>query len=745
VKNLINEGKFKEALQLTKDIERNKNLTIKEFLRNEGYKCLIYFNLGQFEKVLNISEELYHRSQEMNLLLFSFDALFFKEHVFYALERFEDFYKNFEKLEVLFKKIPKDDSTEYQERESRLFLIRAIAEYNNGRLDIGLKYYHKSLNLIEKIDPSSHFKIPNLIGMAYAYLEKGELKLALDYSEKALSLIPQGESFGLMVRKAVIYRCKGILYLQQGDLNRALEYFMYDLEIQKKIKNIRGLKYAYFNIALVLQDKNDFNQAQSYLEQLKEINEKYEPREGYFMYQLVHALILKNSSRLRDRVEAEKILKQIVEARASLYDFLVINLALIYLCDWYFEEFRLSNQMDILDDIQPLIDQLQRNAKHYNSYILLASVKLFQAKLALLQINMVDARKLFNEAQNIAEEHGLQLLAGDISKEHDRLLEELKLWESFKKTQASVSERLKLASVDEVLERMKGRRAIEPLESSEEQPVSLLIFIKSTVLLFSYPFIDEWKQEEDLFGSFLSAFSKFSDEFRSQGLDRAKFGEYTLLLQPLDSFLICYLFRGQTYSAKQKINFFSEALIKDTHTIEALKSAVINRKIIDASDNPHIEELIVKSFMSDTELFRTPFKAYEGEELFVFASYAHADKLEVYPIIDYLNKKNIKIWYDEGIPVSENWKKSIAVNLERCSAFLVFITPQIINSEYVRKEISFALKKKKPFFAVYLKETKLPPELEFEIADIQAMMMYLMSKSEFYAKLKELLFKSLNN
>ncbi|GAG72056.1 unnamed protein product [marine sediment metagenome] len=90
-------------------------------------------------------------------------------------------------------------------------------------------------------------------------------------------------------------------------------------------------------------------------------------------------------------------------------------------------------------------------------------------------------------------------------------------------------------------------------------------------------------------------------------------------------------------------------------------------------------------------------------------------------------------------------EKSIAVNLEKCGVFLVFITPQIVNSEYVRKEISFALKKKKPFFAIYLKETKLPTELEFEIADIQAMMMYLMPKAEFYAKLKELLSNSLNN
>lgn len=124
--------------------------------------------------------------------------------------------------------------------------------------------------------------------------------------------------------------------------------------------------------------------------------------------------------------------------------------------------------------------------------------------------------------------------------------------------------------------------------------------------------------------------------------------------------------------------------------------------------------------------------------------YAHRDKLEVYPNIDYLNKTGINIWYDEGIPFSENWKKSIAENIERCQEFLVFITPHILESEYVRKEISFALGKKKAFNVVYLKATKLPTELEFEIQDIQALHKYLMPDPEFSHKLREVLHNKLH-
>ncbi len=78
-------------------------------------------------------------------------------------------------------------------------------------------------------------------------------------------------------------------------------------------------------------------------------------------------------------------------------------------------------------------------------------------------------------------------------------------------------------------------------------------------------------------------------------------------------------------------------------------------------------------------------------------------------------------------------------NLERCKAFLLFITPHILDSDYVMKEISFASKRQKTFFGVYLKETELPRELEFDIADIQSMKKYLMSDSDFYTKLREVI------
>ncbi|MHA1728634.1 MAG: toll/interleukin-1 receptor domain-containing protein [Promethearchaeota archaeon] len=149
--------------------------------------------------------------------------------------------------------------------------------------------------------------------------------------------------------------------------------------------------------------------------------------------------------------------------------------------------------------------------------------------------------------------------------------------------------------------------------------------------------------------------------------------------------------------------------------------------------------LVEDIFITNIGKIQTSFKAYQGGEPFLFVSYSHIDKVQVYPIIKELNRDGFNIWFDEGIPISENWKESIAENIDRCIAFLVFITPNIIDSDYVRKEISFTINRHKPFFAVYLEETELPSSLAFEIADIQAIQKYKMMESEFDIMLKEVL------
>lgn len=82
VNELINDGKFEEALQHIKDLEQKENLNSEETLRTLSYKGWIFYYLGYLENALKISEDLYQKSQEMNMTFYSLDALSLKRSTY---------------------------------------------------------------------------------------------------------------------------------------------------------------------------------------------------------------------------------------------------------------------------------------------------------------------------------------------------------------------------------------------------------------------------------------------------------------------------------------------------------------------------------------------------------------------------------------------------------------------------------------------------------------------------------------
>jgi tetratricopeptide (TPR) repeat protein len=605
-----------------------------------------------------------------------------------------------------------------------------------GDLDRAIMFSEQSLIFYNEID--NYFMKPrvlNCLGENYAL--KGELNRAIKFYEQGLELLRE---FNNDIILAMVLNNLALSLKKKGELTRALECIEQAMSIIQLPIN-KAVNYHY--LIQILIDIGDFERAQNYLLDFERFNSQFKDKKMNSIYLLDKASLLKTSSRALNRGKAEEILKLLLENGSLSYE---LNIdALLNLSELLITELQITNDLEVLEEIKSLITQLLDLSDKSHSFWVLGETYLLQAKLSLISLNLEEARKLLTQGQEISEKYGLSLLARKISNEHDNLLEQLDSWENLKITNASLTKRMKLAGINEQVEKMITKRVFVSEKVKTDLPIVLMIIQQNGSPTLIKHFTPDETIDETYLGEFLTSFNRFCDQIFSKTFDRVKLGQYKVLINALNGFSVCYLFHGQTYSAQQKIKLFSEVLIKDNQIMEVLKNASPDEKTIELSDNPLLEEMITKSFLSDPKLFRTPFEAYIGDEPFVFASYAHADKLDVYPILDYLNNMNVKIWYDEGIPVSENWKRTIAFNLERCKTFLVFVSPQILNSEYVKKEIIFALKRHKPFFAVYLKETILPTELEFEMADIQAMMKFLMPKDEFYHKLKDLLTNSLNN
>lgn len=201
------------------------------------------------------------------------------------------------------------------------------------------------------------------------------------------------------------------------------------------------------------------------------------------------------------------------------------------------------------------------------------------------------------EAQNNAEDHGLRLLSQKISIEHDNLLGKSEVWQTLKNNKAPISDRIKLASIDGVIGRLQGSRAVDPPDIIDEQPTLILIIAEGGSLLFSHKFVEEFSYEEDVISGFLTAFSTFSGEIFSKGLDRAKFGEDTILMESVGQFSVCYLFKGQTYPAMQKLSQFKGKIENSTPILQTLEKFYNTSQVLELKDDPLLKSLIDEIFI----------------------------------------------------------------------------------------------------------------------------------------------------
>lgn len=132
----------------------------------------------------------------------------------------------------------------------------------------------------------------------------------------------------------------------------------------------------------------------------------------------------------------------------------------------------------------------------------------------------------------------------------------------------------------------------------------------------------------------------------------------------------------------------------------------------------------------------SPFKPYEGGEPYIFISYAHADAPAVMEIACNMHARGYRIWYDEGIEAGSEWTECIASHLYGAHLVLAFISPAYLASDNCRKEVHYALTKKKKTISIFLEETQLSPGMEMQIGNIFALMKYTFPSDEyFYDKL----------
>lgn len=454
-------------------------------------------------------------------------------------------------------------------------------------IDLAIKYSYKCQDLVEKLGNNTLAAI-NLTTIGCIYIMTGDLEKALFYHEEA------SKKNNTVMIEMGIFNNLSMIYSQKGELDKALESLNKAFELANKVNATYILMSTLASMieVLVLMGRNE--KAEEYLIKLKEIGEKEKNPFAELYANFCEGFILKTKNRIQDRAKAQSIFEEIV--KQDIISGELTMKALINLCDLLVEEFRFTAELEVLEELNLLLEKLINIAKSQNSFWILAETYLLQAKFALLKGDLNSARKKLIEAQDLADKNNLKLLGEKISYEHDKILQNLNVWESLIENDAPIKERIELAELNVHIENMLFNRKFS-LEISEEEPVIILIITEGGTPIFSHSFIKEKKFETQVISGFLTTIDYFIKETFSQGLDRAVFGEYTLLMKYLQPFYITYIFSGNSYYAHQRINYFTESLKKYEIIWEKFMINCEKGKSIHLNDIPLLESLITNTFV----------------------------------------------------------------------------------------------------------------------------------------------------
>jgi len=524
---LIDDAKVNEAHELLNNFERKEGLTLQDKVSSHVLRIDLLFQQGRYKEVLTLAEETHDLSLGLGKNLLSVDCfiLMAESLVWYGEpDKVLDIVIQAEELLKTFTQVL---SSEYIKREASIAKIKGLYYYRKLDIDLALKHHKHSLKLGEKIDFKKLIAIVLKILSAVIAEYKGDVDLAFEYVKKGVAIAKESKN------KFTIAQCLlslGEMYRFIGDWERGLKIYDESLSIYEEFDNKermstalsnmseayrdftedydRALEYMeaslavyppdvnyiwagsrFYNAITIALKKGDHERAKKYLHHLEQMNSQVKRKGIKRSYRLSKALVLKSSSRFRDIAKAEKILRQFINE--EVFDFQNSTLPLINLCDILLGEFRVTNNLEILNELEPLITQLLSIAEKTQSHRIQAETYLFQAKLALLSFDVKKSRRFLTQAQQIAERYSLNKLALEISSEHKNLVDRLELWEKLKNSEAPISKRFELAQINEQMERMYRSRVMIKTQITEDKVAihkerKICLVCRGEVFGFSY-------------------------------------------------------------------------------------------------------------------------------------------------------------------------------------------------------------------------------------------------------------------
>jgi tetratricopeptide (TPR) repeat protein len=345
-------------------------------------------------------------------------------------------------------------------------IVISDSYFQYGEFNLALEFITKSLAIYEEIDDKSG-KAYSFNVLGRIYLHKGELELASDNLHKSLAIyedIDDDDGTDRYQNRAWPLLALAATYQAKGDSIAAFEYFKKCLVMSQKSGSDIVVAYALYSLVTLAIDKNQFKEAKSYSQQLKDLyiqvsqsnkmKRGLSPGSGSYslvknvnqLSRLSEALLLKNSSRLRDKINAQEIFQQIANEETEFFS--ISFDALLNLCELLLFELRTSEEEDVFIEVKGLVQRFTARAKETHSFSSVVNALILQAKFSIVEGDLTAAAQLLDQAQITAEEKDLLLLAEKVSEESQELKAQYDNWQRLIHDNAPFQEQLEKAQID---------------------------------------------------------------------------------------------------------------------------------------------------------------------------------------------------------------------------------------------------------------------------------------------------------
>ena len=433
----IAQGDYAKALASLKQLEKNIELTTEERIDILIHRIQINIQRGKYTVAYTQTETALNLSTQIPI--HTLDVLFKRSHILLLQGRQEESLQTLDDCEEII--INLDQSSlqthDVKRRKAQLFFRKGQHFVNENKLTKGSAYIQKSISIAEEINAVEEKAFSQSIFAVILCLQ-GDLDSALEIYQQVLVIAKQYDAKYYI---ATTLGNIGQINYFKGNYEEALSYYHEALSNYEAVDGRNAIAFVstLFSIITVFIDIGSLEEAINYFKKLVQIAKDSNNVIIKQYCQLAEGIILKQNPRIKEKVKAQELLKELLKDKSLFFDMRVI--ATLNYCEILIEELKLYRASEVLKQVKSLITGLHENAvKEQNPQLVVQSL-LLKTKLLLVEGNLKDVEKILLQAREKAAEIGLTQLENKINHEIETFHDELNKWTILVK-QASLIDRL---------------------------------------------------------------------------------------------------------------------------------------------------------------------------------------------------------------------------------------------------------------------------------------------------------------